>query len=502
MMSRASVRYRAVSGMLLALFLVGPFSYAGSALSVGTHQSASVPDLSNDDLWDDGFGFGVGADSFSRVYSVAVIDNNVYLGGRFTKAGGGRASGIAKWDGSGWSNVGGGLDNCSNAFCSPTVYALSVKGKDLYAGGNFLSISGLTANRVARWDGAKWSALGDGVQICNINNDCVTPLSMTATETGIYAVGKIITDIGSNGTSTLEGFTKWDGNNWALQGGVTGVNVSVALYAIEAGQARTYVGGVFSAAGPAAANSIASFDGKEWNALGGGVSGCVDAYPGIPCTPYVYTIAILGDDVYVGGGFTSAGGTPAFNLARWDGGRWSAFGEGANGPVLKIAVNRNIIYVGGQFTSIGGVQANGVARFDGDKWSALGSGVNGYVDAIAFKDNEVYLGGSFDKAGGKTAYSFARWIDPTFVAPTPPAPPGPQIAGISVTKKKLTITGERFDLGAVLLLNGEAQKTMNDEQNPTTQLIAKKSGKKIRNGDKLQIQNADGKLSPEFTVTL
>ena len=67
---------------------------------------------------------------------------------------------------------------------------------------------------------------------------------------------------------------------------------------------------------------------------------------------------------------------------------------------------------------------------------------------------------------------------------------------------RLSITGERFDVCAVLLLNGEAQKTMNDEQNPTTQLIAKKSGRKIRNGDKLHVKNADGKLSPDFIATL
>jgi hypothetical protein len=233
----------------------------------------------------------------------------------------------------------------------------------------------------------------------------------------------------------------------------------------------------------------------------GGVQGCAGTSSGFACSAYVYTLAALNDDIYVGGAFSSAGGVPANNIEKWDGDKWTALGEGANGPIRKIAMNRNIIYVGGEFTSIGGVEANGIARYDGDKWSALGSGVTGYVDAIAFKDNEVYLGGAFSKAGGTTAHNFARWIDPTFVPPPPPVTL-PQINRITVTGKRLTITGERFDVGAVLLLNGEAQKTRNDEANPTTQLIAKKSGKKIRNGDKLQVQNSDGKLSPEFTVTL
>jgi hypothetical protein len=483
---------------LVALLLPGLLL---SGHAAGVLSSTSDPDLSNDDLWDNGFGFGPVAEDFARVYSIAVIDSDVYVGGRFNTTAGMRTSGIAKWDGATWSSLGGGLDNCRGIFCFPTVYTLAVRGKDLYAGGNFASISGVAANRVARWDGEKWSALGGGVEICDRFNDCVTVLSLAATESELFTGGRIITDAYANGDTSLESFTRWDGHNWTVQGQVTGLSASVALYSVEAKHGRTYVGGVFKSAGSVAANNIASFDGTEWSAMGGGVQGCVSSYPGYPCSPHVFTIGARGEDLYVGGGFNSAGGTPAKNIAKWDGSKWTPLGEGANGSVLKIAVNGNMIYAGGQFSSIGGIQANGIARFDGQKWEALGSGVNGYVDAIAFKDGDVYLGGVFSKAGGKTAHNFARWIDPTFVPPTP-APVLPQITKIEVTGKKLHITGERFDAGAVLLLNGEAQKTRNDEQNPTTHLIAKKSGKKIRNGDRLQIQNANGKLSPEFIVAL
>jgi hypothetical protein len=500
-MRRESLRYRAVAGAMLVLFLVGPLSLARSGHSLPSRQSA-LPDLSNDALWDDGFGFGSDNDFNARVFAIAVVDNDVYVGGRFTTAGGLPARSIAKWDGKTWSPLGGGPDNCRGAFCLRTVYALAGKDKDLYAGGNFLSISGVLANQVARWDGVDWSSLGDGVQICNLSNDCVTPLSLAATQGGIYAAGRIITDVGSFDTiSVLRGLTRWDGNFWAVQDQVTGINAIVAIYAIEVGPKGIYVGGAFNAAGSTAANNIAFFDGSKWSGLGGGVQGCAGTSPAFPCSAYVYTTAALDADIYVGGAFSSAGGIPANNIAKWDGDKWTPLGVGANGPVRKIAINRNIIYVGGEFTSIGGVEANGIARFEGDKWSALGSGVAGYVDAIAFKDNEVYLGGVFGKAGGKTAHNFARWIDPTFVPPPPPETL-PQINRISVTGKKLFITGERFDEGSVLLLNGEPEKTMNDEQNPTTQLIAKKTGKKIRNGDKLRVQDSKGNLSPEFSVIL
>jgi hypothetical protein len=68
-----------------------------------------------------------------------------------------------------------------------------------------------------------------------------------------------------------------------------------------------------------------------------------------------------------------------------------------------------------------------------------------------------------------------------------------------VAGKKLFIVGENFEPGARILLNGEEQKTLNDDQNPKTALIGKKAGKKIRTGDKLRVRNPNGALSEEFT---
>ncbi|HET9530101.1 MAG TPA: kelch repeat-containing protein [Blastocatellia bacterium] len=76
--------------------------------------------------------------------------------------------------------------------------------------------------------------------------------------------------------------------------------------------------------------------------------------------------------------------------------------------------------------------------------------------------------------------------------------PAPRIMNASVSGKKLIVTGENFDPGAVILLNGQEQKSKNDKQNPQTRLIGKKAGKKIKPGDKLQVRNPDGTLSEEF----
>src|SRR5439155_1174288 len=94
--------------------------------------------------------------------------SNLYVGGDFTQANDGAspvaATNVARWDGSAWSALGSGGGNGVDG----TVEALAVSGNDLYVGGyvaqaNARGASPVAANRVARWDGAAWSALGSGV---------------------------------------------------------------------------------------------------------------------------------------------------------------------------------------------------------------------------------------------------------------------------------------------------------------------------------------------------
>src|SRR5262249_14806274 len=71
---------------------------------------------------------------------------------------------------------------------------------------------------------------------------------------------------------------------------------------------------------------------------------------------------------------------------------------------------------------------------------------------------------------------------------------GPRITGASIAGKKLFVNGADFDNGAKVLINGEQQKTANDDQSPTTTLVCKKAGKNIGAGQTvtLQVRNPDG----------
>lgn len=76
----------------------------------------------------------------------------------------------------------------------------------------------------------------------------------------------------------------------------------------------------------------------------------------------------------------------------------------------------------------------------------------------------------------------------------------PRITAAMLVGRRLFVEGRDFSPGAVILVNGDRQKTKNDVENPNARLIAKKAGKWIPAGVPvvLQVRNADGVVSLEF----
>ncbi|MFN3562478.1 MAG: T9SS type A sorting domain-containing protein [Chloroherpetonaceae bacterium] len=123
----------------------------------------------------------------------------------------------------------------------------------------------------------------------------------------------------------------------------------------------------------------------------------------------VRALAVYNGELYVGGDFTSAGGTLANYIARWNGTSWNTLGTGSNNGVNSIvyalAVYNGELVVGGGFTSAGGSSANNIARWNGTSWNRLGTGSgNGVgggdfpsVFALAVYGNSLFLGGGFTR---------------------------------------------------------------------------------------------------------
>ena len=341
---------------------------SGPALYIGGGMVFAGQPVNGIARWDGSAWVDVGGGVNGFVNALAVFDDGdgpaLYAGGFFADAGGVPATGIARWDGAAWSALDGGVSGFDE-----TVLALAVhddgSGPALYVGGFFSHAGGLPANRIARWSGSEWSGLGAGVSGCNGQSCNTLVLSLTSYDLG-------------------------DGP-------------------------ALFVGGNFTSAGGQAASSVARWDGSGWSALGAGLS---------QSNPFFLAEghAVLGFDdgtgpaLYVGGAFDRAGGQPASSFARWNGSAWQDIGGSAQVVLAMAAFDDGTgpaLYAGGGFEIFGGVDANRVARWDGNGWSALGSGVNGAVwSLMGYDDGDgpaLLAGGDFATAGGSPASRIARW---------------------------------------------------------------------------------------------
>lgn len=98
-----------------------------------------------------------------------------------------------------------------------------------------------------------------------------------------------------------------------------------------------------------------------------------------------------------------------------------------NEPVLALAASGSDLYAGGEFTTAGGSAANNIAKWNGSNWSALGSGMGStlsgtlpFVYALAVSGSDLYAGGAFTTAGGKvSAYVAKAVVSPPVLALEP-----------------------------------------------------------------------------------
>jgi hypothetical protein len=192
--------------------------------------------------------------------------------------------------------------------------------------------------------------------------------------------------------------------NWISLGGIPGANGVVYASAVD-DSGNLYIAGNFTLVGEVMATNIAKWNGNAWSALGSGLSGLVSGvYP-----PGAYALAIQGSNVYAAGNFTTAGGSAANSIAKWDGSTWSALGSGMDGLVHALAVSGSDLYAAGGFANAGGIAATNIAKWDGSAWNSLRSGVDNIVFALAVSGSNVYVGGQFETAGGTPANCIATW---------------------------------------------------------------------------------------------
>ena len=359
--------------------------------------------------WDDAFApEGIGGNGItSQVYAVAMnpLNGDVYAGGEFNM--GEDRNEIVRWDGNQWVSVGMGV--------SSTVYALEFAADGtLYVGGSFTTAtqsdgSSIIVNRIAAWDGANWTPLGNGA------SGTVWDIEYDESNDRVF-IGGQFADVSNSDNTVVSSasIAYFENDAWNEVG--QGAD-DVRAVGVDPTSGDVIIGGqfldeVYNSDGTVInADGLARWDGSTWSEFG---------------DPNGYANVIRFDDtgdLYVAGFFSVIGGVNVSNIARYSGSSWDAVGPIESGPVDQavndLFIDSNGLFAAGRFTEV--LQADGstddiehIAYLDfaTGNWDPMGPTrhANSFVNAIAGNSDELWFVGAFSDVGGRLAHRVNRWF--------------------------------------------------------------------------------------------
>lgn len=289
----------------------------------------------------DGLNFSPISDSTNYLYTfnyggingdamtLAQVDSDIYFGGRFLLAGHDTVNGIARWDGSEWHSLGGGLlhSNTTTGLVRTIEYIDGL----VYIGGTFDSISGhnFICNSFVAWNG------NDYIDI--------PPIPIQSSEMIISSIAKFQDEIFVAGNfgdfgSQYQEIAKWDGNAWTSVGG--GIKGQASVISMKVYNNKLFVGGFFYKADGNAGDFIMSWDGEKWSEVGNGLLGINEYSNGT-----VNDLQVFNDCLWVGGYFNYAGGVYSNRIAKWNGESWCSLENSLENPVKAITVWKDSLYI-------------------------------------------------------------------------------------------------------------------------------------------------------------
>ena len=265
--------------------------------------------------------------SDGAIYDTAVWDDGtgpvLYAVGFFAlQDATGWADGVARWTGTSWEPVGGGVGYTTHTGY-PEVHAVDVYNGKLIIAGDFTRAGNVPANNIATWDGTRWAPLGQGF------NETSTRSATTTAARGRHRLRRGVV-----------------GRRRMVVAGGTTLGGTVSAITVYNGE--LVVGGSFSAyVGGTLIQYLARFDGHAWSPVGTGVNGHGQRVGYLQwradCRrlPSERRRRVRGQH-------------RALNGANW---APLVAGEGPNGPVYALAEYEGALMVGGSFWSAGNVIA-------------------------------------------------------------------------------------------------------------------------------------------------
>lgn len=382
-------------------------------------------------------------------------DYGLFIGGNFQNVDGVDAKGIAFWDGTEWSPLGEGLSSSKNE--KVIVYDLIVDDDKLYVGGKFTHAGGTEVNNIAVWniESETWSALGEG-----INGDQSEVYTMTKVDNKLY-VGGSFTEAGS---TSVENIAYWDGNQWlAMNLGLSKSSLAKVKKVFEH-NGSILAGGSFTNSGKTPIKNLAIWDGSSWAEFGGGTDRDVNEittvknsliiggnfrevgsqelkyiaiwngrnWMGFDSHPVgsVNAIKESGNGFWMAGSFYNIGIYDASGIAYYNGSNWQipqrSITSGAVNSITEY--NSDFVFVG-TFNRVDSEALNKIGvinstleiepfttsenykGIDGSQYIVSGDVIDAGIYKIVDTDYGTFVAGNFFTAGDKTTQSLAKWND-------------------------------------------------------------------------------------------
>ncbi len=257
----------------------------------------------------DGVQFGpVGAGVDGEIRALAIYKGDLIAAGRFDIAGGVPAHNIARWDGSEWHTLGAGVYDAVWDGTVDGAIDMVVWGDELYVAGDFTHAGETQVNYVARWDGTTWSDVGGGISVYGGGPTGLRGVDVHGDQ--LVVVGYLHL-AGGVETSNIAG---WNGEEWSAFGEGADRNGQASL-SVASYKGLLYVGGDFTDTAGSAAQALAVWDGESWQAVDDGLSGGEFFGPSVYDMSIAgegETASLL-----MGGSFDSANGEPTDQVARY-----------------------------------------------------------------------------------------------------------------------------------------------------------------------------------------
>jgi len=290
----------------------------------------------------------------------------------------------------------------------------------LIISGHFKTSGSTIINSVAQWDGVHWQPMGLG--IWDENTSDLTGLAgrLIIYKSKLFCGGFFPGAGGSfinDATHYANSIAYWNGLDWnpispgPMPSGVNGNTAGLGIY-----NDHLYMGGVFNhnfdTSGLRTANGLAEWNDTVFLPSPASLSGSISIGFSSPLDFTVHNNKLI-----MGGEFTSINGSPSGSfsgIAAWNDTNWTVLGSGFNRPVASLVVYNGELYAGGEFTATGDnlTTLHYVAKWDGLQWLQVGEGLNDsvfklYVDTL---QNKLYAGGTFTQTGlGVPARHIAEW---------------------------------------------------------------------------------------------